>query len=130
VIPYLQGAYGNTSFEQMYPEVTDKWFASNGYPLSKKEQEISYFQELYQKYMGTPFVLELNDNIEKFDYINGGDCEFCAIGRTSKMVRDSILLTKIDKALNKYDRVIVTFGHGHALAVEPALKQIINKERR
>jgi hypothetical protein len=129
VIPYLQGAYGNTPFEQMYPNVIDKWFVSNGYPLSKKEQDISYFQELYQKHMGTPFVLELNDNIEKFDYINGGDCEFCAIGRTSKMVRDSILLTKIDKALSKYDRVIVTFGHGHALAVEPALMQIINKER-
>jgi hypothetical protein len=79
--------------------------------------------------MGVPFVAELNENIEKFDYINGGGCEFCAIGRSSKMLRDSVLIDKIDKSLYKYDRVIVTFGHGPALAIEPALRQIVSKKR-
>jgi hypothetical protein len=45
------------------------------------------------------------------------------------VVRDSVLLSKIDRALDHYDRVMVTFGHGHALAVEPALQQIIDKKR-
>jgi hypothetical protein len=44
-------------------------------------------------------------------------------------VRDSVLLTKIDKALDTHDRVMITYGHGHALAVEPALRQIINRKR-
>jgi hypothetical protein len=46
------------------------------------------------------------------------------------VVRDSVLLTKIDQSLDRYDRVMVTFGHGHALAVEPALHQIINRRRK
>ncbi len=129
VIPYLNGAYGNIAFEQLYEKAVAKWFVANKFPLSREEQDIAYFKRLYLHYIGAPFELEMNDKIENFDYINGGDCEFCAIGRTSKMVRDSVLLGKIDKALDKYDRVIVTFGHGHALALEPALQQIINKKR-
>ena len=97
--------------------------------MGSDEQDVAYFEELYLKYVGTPFKAELNDEIELFDYINGGDCEFCAIGRASKMVRDSMLLDKIDRALNDYDRVMVTFGYGHALAVEPALKQIVEEDR-
>lgn len=130
VIPYLYGAYGDGPFEETYERSVKNWFVTNGYPLSADEQDVSYFKELYLKYVGKPFKAELNEDIEKFDYINGGDCEFCEIGRTSKMVRDSVLLSKIDRALDEYDRVMVTFGHGHALAVEPALKQIINKIRK
>ena len=66
--------------------------------------------------------------MEAFDYVNP-NCKFCAIGRTSKMVRDSVLLSKSDNALDKHDRVMVTFGHGYALAVEPALRQIIERKR-
>jgi len=68
-----------------------------------------------------------NEAVTRKGYINGGDCRFCAIGRASKMVRDSILLNKIDNALNHYDRVMVTFGHGHAIALSPALQQIVDK---
>ena len=45
------------------------------------------------------------------------------------MVRDNMLLDKIDRAQNGDDRVMVPFGHGHALAVEPPLKQIVDKIR-
>lgn len=69
----------------------------------------------------------MNAQVELFDYINGGDCRFCAIGRASKMVRDSVLLDKIDNALNHFDRVMVTFGHGHAIALSPALQQVVNR---
>ena len=129
IIPYLYGAYGNGPFDQVYQERIKSWFVDSGYPLGSDEQDVAYFKELYLKYVGTPFKAELNDKIELFDYINGGDCEFCAIGRASKVVRDSMLLDKIDRALNDYDRVMVTFGYGHSLAVEPALKQIVDRVR-
>lgn len=128
VIPYLSGAYGKRSFADLYATAIPRWFVQPGFPLAENERSLAYFEGLYQRYMGRPFVLSLNEDIEKFDYINGGDCRFCAIGRTSKMTRDSVLLTKIDRALDQYDRVMVTFGHGHALALEPALKQLLRKK--
>jgi hypothetical protein len=128
VIPYLYGAYGNGSFEELYHKVIDKWFIKNGFPISEKQRSIDYFKQLYQHYTGAPFELKLTPEVEKFDYINGGDCRFCAIGRGSKMIRDSILLHKIDQALNKYKRVIVTFGHAHAISLKPALMQLMDSK--
>lgn len=131
VVPYLNNTYGDKPFDELYSQVIEAWFVKPGFPLSEEEKSITYFRQLYQEKMLRPFVLEVNeDNFEKFDYINGGDCKFCAIGRTSKMVRDIVLLEKIDEAFNHYDRVMVTFGHGHAMAIEPALKQIIEKDRK
>jgi hypothetical protein len=131
VQPYLMGMHGNAPFEEIYEQQMNKWFVASGFPLAPEEQSADYFKGLFRKQVGAPFKPEVNfDNIEKFDYVNGGDCKFCAIGRTSKVVRDSVLLTKIDQSLDRYDRVMVTFGHGHALAVEPALHQIINRRRK
>jgi hypothetical protein len=128
VIPYLSGAYGNRPFEELYNKVIQDWFIKRGFPLSAKQRSFDYFKQLYQQYTGNPFELKVTQDIEKFDYVNGGDCRFCAIGRTSKMVRDSVLLHKIDQSLNKYNRVIVTFGHGHAIALKPALKQMMDRK--
>lgn len=127
VIPYLNGAYGNGSFEEMYNKVILHWFVDEGFPVPENQRSYAYFKQLYQRYTGHPFELAMNEQVELFDYINGGDCRFCAIGRSSKMVRDSILLNKIDNALNQVDRVMVTFGHGHALAVSPALQQVVDR---
>lgn len=129
VIPYLNGAYGKMPFEPFYNKVIKTWFVEPGFPLTAKEQKYEYFKNIYRKLIGVDFKLEMNKDIERFDYINGGDCEFCALGRVSKMVRDSALLCKIDKALNNYDRVMVTFGQGHVLAIEPALRQLVAKKR-
>jgi hypothetical protein len=126
-IPYKYGAYGKLPFEQVFNEKIVRYFAKRGFPLKQEEQTFAHFKETYKRYMGVAFDIK-NFDIEAFDYIND-NCKFCAIGRTSKMVRDSVLLSKIDKALDKYDRIIVTFGHGHAIAVEPALTQIMAKKR-
>ncbi|MDR6653636.1 hypothetical protein [Chitinophaga ginsengisegetis] len=128
VIPYLYGAYGSEPFEKVYNKAIENWFIKEGFPVSASQKTFDGFKQLYQHYTGVPFEAKLTPEIEKFDYINGGDCRFCAIGRTSKMVRDSILLDKIDQAFNKYDRVMVTFGHGHAVALKPALKQIVDRK--
>lgn len=129
VVPYLSGAYGSQSFESLYEKAVSDWFVKSGLPLSKQEQTLGYFKALYQTKIGRPFTLTLSEDIEKFDYVNGNGCYYCAVGRTSKMTRDSVLLAKIDQALNKHDRVMVTFGHGHALAIEPALRQLVRSRR-
>lgn len=129
VIPYLYGSYGTTSFGELYSKVIDKWFVKQGFPLKKEQKDIDYFEALYRKNVGKPFTLNLTEDIEKFDYINGGDCKFCAIGRESKMLRDSVLLSNIEAALNKHDRVMVTFGLGHALAIEPSLRKLLSHRK-
>lgn len=128
IIPYLNKAYGNRPFEELYKLALQRWFIEPGFPLNMDERSLDYFKQLYQQKMGRPFVLEINkDNFEKFDYVNGGDCKYCQIGRNSKMTRDSVLLNKLAMALTNYDRVFVTFGLGHALAIEPALRQLMYK---
>ncbi|RYF49583.1 MAG: hypothetical protein EOO39_45395 [Cytophagaceae bacterium] len=129
VVPYLSGAYGNQPFESFYEKAVPDWFVKSGLPLLKSEQTLDYFKALYQTKIGRPFTLTLSADVEKFDYVNGSGCYYCALGRTSKMTRDSVLLAKIDQALGGYDRVMVTFGHGHALAIEPALRQIVRRKR-
>jgi hypothetical protein len=129
VIPYLNGAYGTMPFDQFYTKAIKKWFVDAGFPLNGEEQKLAYFKNTYRKYVGHNFELKMNIDIERFDYINGGNCEFCALGRASKMIRDSTLLRKIDDALNTYDRILVTFGQGHALAIEPALQQMVAVRR-
>ena len=63
---------------------------------------------------------------EKHDFLKDNG-KLCEIGRSSKMVRDKYLLTTIEQALKKYDRIFVAFGGAHFVAVEPALRQIMNK---
>lgn len=129
VVPYLTVANQEQPFEPYFNEVVSS-FVNHHFPLSAGEQSLAYFKALYQQYMNRPFVLALTNEIEQFDYINGGDCHFCKVGRRSKMIRDSLLLTKLDQALDEHDRVMVSFGCGHALAVEPALRQLLAKKRR
>lgn len=126
-IPYRFGENKGKPFETVFIDLVEHYFVKNGFPLTKEEKSFNYFKSLYKKYMGADFEID-NFDVEAFDYVND-NCFFCAIGRTSKMVRDSALLTKIDNALDKYDRVMVTFGHGHALAIEPALKLLVEKKR-
>ncbi|MCZ4222554.1 hypothetical protein [Pedobacter rhodius] len=127
VIPYLSGAYGNVPFDALYQKAIKSWFIKPGFPLKANEQTLGYFKQLYQKHTGHVFVLKFSDDIERFDYINP-DCQFCEIGRTSKMTRDSVLLSKISASLKKFDRVIVTFGYGHAIALKPAIHQLVAGE--
>lgn len=124
-IPYRYGAYPRETFANVFQRMVPLYFVKNGFPLSMDEQRLDYFESLYQKYMGKRFDVESFD-LEAFDYVNDS-CPFCAVGRSSKVARDHALLGKIDDALERYDRVIVTFGHGHAMAVEPALQAIVDR---
>jgi hypothetical protein len=61
---------------------------------------------------------------EKFYFLSDGG-RLCALGRSSKTIRDKTLLKKIERAFQQYDRVMVVFGGAHAIALEPALKQLM-----
>jgi hypothetical protein len=127
IVPFYYEKNRKEPLDTVFSKITKGYFTRNSFKMSAEQLTLNHFKTVYKKYMGKPF--DINDfDMEAFDYIND-NCKFCAIGRTSKMVRDSVLLTKIDNALDKYDRVMVTYGHGHALAVEPALRQIINRKR-
>jgi hypothetical protein len=127
IVPYYYDKNKKESLDTVFSKTTKGYFTRKGFKMSAEQLSLNHFKTQYQEYIGKPFDIN-NFDMEAFDYVND-NCKFCAIGRTSKIVRDSVLLTKIDNALNQYDRVIVTFGHGHALAVEPALRQIINRKR-
>lgn len=127
IIPYFYSKNKNETLDSVFSKDAKGYFTKNGFKMTPEQMTLTHFKTVYKKYMKKDFERD-NFDLEAFDYVNP-NCHFCAIGRTSKIVRDSVLLTKIDKALDSFDRVMVTFGHGHALAVEPALRQIINRKR-
>ncbi len=127
-IPYHYGAYGKKIFDNVFAENAVPYLLKNGFPLSADEQQFAYFKKIYQQNLQQEFNI-LKPDLEAFDYIND-HCRFCAVGRTSKMLRDSLLLDKIEVALKTNDRIMITFGHGHALAVEPALQEIISQQSK
>ena len=55
---------------------------------------------------------------------------FCEVARKSKELRDKYLLKEIEEQLKYHDKVLVVFGGWHVLAIEPALKQIINRTEK
>ncbi|MBT2620144.1 hypothetical protein [Chryseobacterium sp. ISL-6] len=126
VIPHLNGAYGNKTIEELYTKAIQKWFIQEGFPVDKELQNFEGYKKLYQSKMGHPFQLSMNPDIELFDYVNP-NCTYCTIGRNSKILRDSILLEKISSELKTHGKVMVAFGHGHILAIEPALKKMMKK---
>jgi hypothetical protein len=125
VIPYKYGAYGDQPFDQVFTNNTLRYFKKHGFPLTAEMQSFAGFRKLYALKTSQQFNIADVD-IEAFDYVND-TCHFCAVGRSSKMVRDSILLNKIDSAFLTNDRVMVNFGHGHALALEPALIEMMQQ---
>lgn len=131
-IPYKYGAYENIPFEDLYNKYAPNWFKN--YPLTETEKKFENFKLYYKNYTHSNFLLtEKHSNyqkdsldIEAFDYVNDS-CEFCEIGRSSKTLRDSILVSKLKTAFETKNRVLVTFGHGHAIALEPVLRNIFKQ---
>jgi hypothetical protein len=126
IIPYKYGMDSDKPLEEAYATFINGYLTKHGFPLTESEKIFDYIRQLYQQHTGQAFNLGKVD-IEQFDFLND-NCKFCAIGRTSKVVRDEALLRKISDALDQYDRVFVTFGGAHALAIEPALKKLLREK--
>jgi hypothetical protein len=125
--PFKQGYNKNLSFEEAFQKEHVAYLENNGFNLSAEEKTTDYLRKLYAKYFKQP--LDLNHLVEVHDYYLTNMGIFGKIGRTSKDIRDQVLLSKIDKALDEYDRVFIVFGGSHWVAVQPALRYIINKSR-
>lgn len=126
IIPYKYGMDSDKPLEEAYANFINDYLTKHGFPLADTEKTFNYFKQVYQHHIGQVFELDKAD-IEQFDFLND-NCKFCAIGRTSKVVRDEALLKKISEALDQHDRVFVTFGGAHALAIEPALKKLLREK--
>lgn len=127
ITPYLNGAHRDRSIEELYETVIQKWFINEGFPVDEDLRTFAGYKKLYHAKMGHDLELTINPDIELFDYVNP-DCKYCLIGRTSKILRDSVLLEKINTELKTHNKVMVVFGHGHILAIEPALKKMMEKQ--
>lgn len=125
--PFKQGYNKNLSFEEAFQKEHVAYLERNGFNLSTQEKTTDYLKKLYAKYFQQP--LDLKHLVEMHDYYLTNSGIFGKIGRASKDIRDQVLLTKIDKALDEHDRVFIVFGASHWVAVQPALRYIINKPR-
>jgi hypothetical protein len=125
--PYRQGFLGKISIEEAYKKAFLSYLEENDFKLNQEEKKLQYLREIYQLYFKKPLNLDTLVEVHDFYLTNTG--RFGDIGRHSKEIRDQVLLSKIDKAFEKYDRVFVVFGASHWVAVQPALKYIIEKHK-
>jgi hypothetical protein len=110
--------------EAAYQKDFIQYLESENVKLKESEKKFSYMVSAYKKFFGTDLDV-YHIPTEKHDFLKDNG-KLCEIGRSSKMVRDKHLLSTIEKALKKYDRIFVVFGGAHSVAIEPALKQIMN----
>lgn len=113
--------------EKSYQKEFVDYLQNNGVELKKEEKHFSYIRQAYQDYFREPFDIRTIP-AEKFYFLHDAG-ELTRIGRSSKVVRDIGLLGKIEEALKSYDRVFIVFGGAHAWAIEPALHQIMGKQK-
>ncbi len=111
--------------EVAYQKDFIQYLESENLKLTESEKKFSYMVNAYKNFFGTDLdVYHIPTEKHNFLKDNG---KLCEIGRSSKMVRDKHLLATIEQALKKYNRIFVAFGGAHAVAIEPALKQIMKK---
>jgi hypothetical protein len=109
--------------EQTFQKEFINYYTTRGIKFTEEEKHFSHVKNVYKAF----FHEDLNIHTipaEKFYFLNDGGT-LCALGRSSKTIRDKALISKIEKAFQQYDRVMVVFGGAHAVALEPALKQLM-----
>lgn len=125
--PFSQGFQGEMPIETAFQKSFIAYLEKYNFKPTTQERELSYLYKLYYQYFKRKVDLKNLVPVHDYYLINTG--VFGKIGRISKGIRDQALLKKIDDALDKYDSVFVVFGASHWVAVQPALKYIIEKKR-
>lgn len=125
--PYSQGFAGKTLIDSAFQKSFISYLEKYNFKPTTQERELSYLQKRYSQYFKQKVDLQNLINVHEYYLLDKGI--FGQIGRESKCIRDQALLKKIDDALDKYDSVFVVFGASHWVAVQPALKYIIEKKR-
>lgn len=125
--PYSQGFDEKMPIDSAFQKSFISYLEKYNFNPTVQERELSYLQKLYSQYFKQKVDLQNLINVHEYYLLDKGI--FGQIGRESKSIRDQALLKKIDDALDKYDSVFVVFGASHWVAVQPALKYIIEKKR-
>jgi hypothetical protein len=124
---YKNGHFPDISLEEGWQRKFVPYLQRAGLGLTPAQESFDTLKTIYHKYLHREFVLD--SLVEVYEFYLTDDGVLGDVGRATKIVRDQALLSKIDRALDEYDRVFVVFGGSHRLAVEPALRQIIGKKR-
>lgn len=125
--PFNQRRFGKMTLDEAFQKKFIAYLERSGFPLTDEKKTFPYLSALYKHHLGTD--LNLDSLVEVHEYYLLDEGIFGQVGRATKEVRDQALLRKIDVALDTHDRVFVVFGGSHRIAVQPALKQMINRKR-
>ncbi|MEO6720063.1 MAG: hypothetical protein ABIN67_06840 [Ferruginibacter sp.] len=127
IFPYAFGQFTG-DFEKLYDSIfINKYLLKEGIHLTSDEKTLNFYTTSYEKYFHQKFSL---DNISQLDFTPfSRKNHFNDVTRKSKEIRDIALLKKIGEQLKKHDKILVIFGGWHVLAIEPALKQIIERAK-
>jgi len=121
---YARGWIDTTAgLQATYQKEFIDYYTRRGINFSEEEKYFSFIEHTYKDIFGEDLDI-YNIPGENFYFLSNGS-KLCALGRNSKMIRDHALLSKIEKAFQKYDRILVVFGGAHAVALRPALAQLV-----
>jgi len=127
VFPYAFGQYQGEIDTNYVNNFINKDYKASNIKLTETEKTFDYYKQLYKKYFNTEFSL---DTINQLDFTPFSTRNhFCDITRKSKELRDKYLLRQIEEQLKIYNKVMVVFGGWHILAIEPALGQIMDRQK-
>lgn len=127
VFPFAFGQYEGNIDTNYVNNFIEKDYKKNNIKLSDNEKTFEYYKFLYKKYFKTDFSL---DTISQLDFAPfSRRNHFCDVTRKSKEFRDRYLLMQIEEKLKNHNKVMVVFGGWHILAIEPALKQIMDRQK-
>lgn len=128
VLPLQHWATEEYDIDSLYKtEFIDGYLNSCGIKLNSEEKTFDYYRNHYKQYFKKDFHIE---DLNSDDFITiKKQHHFSELARKSCNFRDRHLLELIEKELKQHDRIIVVFGGWHVLAIEPAVKQIINKSQ-
>lgn len=127
VFPFAFGQYEGDIDTNYVNHFIEKDYKKSNIQLNDTEKTFDYYKQLYKKYFRAEFSL---DAINQQDFAPfSRRHHFCDITRKSKELRDRYLLRQIEEQLKTHNKVMVVYGGWHILAIEPALKQIMNKQK-
>lgn len=126
VLPIKHWGTGEYYLDELYQtDFIDGYIKRCGIELGEDEKTFEYYRKLYKKYFNKNFHI---DDIKSDDFVTiKNQNHFSEVARKSCEYRDRHLLSLIEFELKKHDKLIVVFGGWHVLAIEPAIKQIIER---
>lgn len=127
VFPFAFGQYSGEIDTSYVNNFIEKDYKESNIKLTETEKTFDYYKQLYKKYFQAEFSI---DTISQLDFAPFGKRHhFCDVTRKSKELRDRFLLKQIETELQTHNKVMVVYGGWHILAIEQALKQIIDRQK-